>query len=124
MLSKQNRVNKHLFSDVIKKGVSYYTQNISLKITNTTNTKPKFAVSVPKKEVKTAVKRNLLKRRIFSILEKTAMKTKLGFASVFFLKKELSAFPTLNYMMRLSICLKRQRLFFLGKIFYLFFFNF
>lgn len=93
MLSKQNRVNKHLFSDVIKKGVSYYTQNISLKITNTTNTKPKFAVSVPKKEVKTAVKRNLLKRRIFSILEKTAMKTKLGFASVFFLKKGAVGLP-------------------------------
>lgn len=87
MLNKQNRVNKHLFGDIIKKGVSYYTQNISLKIIKTEDNKPKFAVSVPKKEVKTAVKRNLLKRRVFSILGKTAVKTKSGFASVFFVKK-------------------------------------
>lgn len=109
MLSKQNRVNKHLFGDIIKKGVGYYAQNISLKIINTTDEKPKFAVSVPKKEVKTAVKRNLLKRRVFSILEKTALKTKFGFVAVFFLKKGALDFPYQKLQEEVFFLLKKAK---------------
>ncbi len=87
MLKKQNKVNQFIFKDIIKKGISYYTQNISLKIIENQSTKPKFGVSVSKKEIKTAVKRNLLKRRTLSILRKVALKTKRSFSSVIFLKK-------------------------------------
>lgn len=58
-----------------------------MKIIKTADIKSKFAVSVPKKEIKTAVQRNLLKRRALSILRKIASKTNPQFNSVFFLKK-------------------------------------
>lgn len=93
MLKKQNRVDKSLFKDIVRKGIGYYAQNISLKIIKNAGTKPKFAVSAPKKEIKTAVKRNLLKRRIFSILRKMSREIKTPFICVVFAKKEALDLP-------------------------------
>ena len=89
MLKKKNKVNTALFKVVIKKGSSYFSQNISLKIIKMADTEHKFGVSVSKKELKTAVKRNLLKRRVLSILQKIEPKISAGFGCVFFKKGAL-----------------------------------
>lgn len=93
MLKKQNRVNKHLFADVIKEGISYRSQNISLKTVKTPDTKPRFSVYVPKKELKSAVKRNLLRRRAQSALRKILPKAGLNFKVVILLKKRALTLP-------------------------------
>jgi ribonuclease P protein component len=72
---------------MLVKGVSYFGRNISLKIAKIGDERPKFGVSVSKKEVKTAVKRNLLKRRVLSILREIEPKINSGFICLFFLKK-------------------------------------
>ena len=87
MLNKKKRVNKSLFGATLKKGSGYFSSNISLKTTKNSDSRPKFAVSVPKKELKSAVKRNLLKRRVFSILRIFEPKISIGCNNVFFLKK-------------------------------------
>lgn len=87
MLKKKKRVNKSLFGFIIKKGYGYFSQNISLKIIKAASSEHKFGVSVSKKELKTAVKRNLLKRRSLSIIRKIEPKINAGFDCVFFLKK-------------------------------------
>ncbi|MBM2817511.1 MAG: ribonuclease protein component, ribonuclease protein component [Parcubacteria group bacterium] len=87
MLNKKNKANKSLFKAIIKKGSSYFSQNISLKIIKTDDAGHKFGVAVSKKELKTAVKRNLLKRRTSSILQKIEPKISAGFSCVVFLKK-------------------------------------
>lgn len=93
MLKKQNRLNKHFFTDVIKEGVSYRSQNISLKIVKTPDTKPRFSVYVPKKELKSAVKRNLLRRRAQSALRKILPKAGFNFNAVILLKKGALTLP-------------------------------
>lgn len=87
MLNKKKRVNKSLFKSTIKNGVNYFSQNISLRIVKNNNIGLKFGVSVSKKELKTAVKRNLLKRRTSSILREIETNKKPGFVCLFFLKK-------------------------------------
>lgn len=87
MLKKKNKINAALFKVVIKKGSGYFSQNISLKIIKTADTRSRFGVSVSKKELKTAVKRNLLKRRALSILRKIKPQINPGLNCVFFLKK-------------------------------------
>lgn len=87
MLNKKKRVNKSIFKSTLKNGVSYFGQNISLRIVKGDNTGLKFGVSVSKKELKTAVKRNLLKRRVLSILRKVEMNKSSNPICLFFLKK-------------------------------------
>jgi len=82
MLNKKKKVNTSIFKTVIKEGASYFSQNISLRIVKKTSIGRKFGVSVPKKELKTAVK-----RKVLSILQKIEPKTNIGFNCVFFLKK-------------------------------------
>ncbi|MBU6430852.1 MAG: ribonuclease P protein component [Patescibacteria group bacterium] len=110
MLKKKNRVDKSLFKDVVRKGVGYYSQNIFLKIVKNSPVKPKFSVSAPKKEIKTAVKRNLLKRRIFSILHKVLPKTKPPFICVIFAKKEALNLPYSKLEDEIVFLLKKAKI--------------
>ena len=74
MLKKKNKVNTALFKVVIKKGSSYFSQNISLKIIKMADTEHKFG-SLFQKRAKNGGKRNLLKRRVLSILQKLSRKS-------------------------------------------------
>lgn len=44
---------------------------------------PRFAIIVPKKVAKTAIVRNRLRRKIYSLLEQEVSETKNGFISIF-----------------------------------------
>lgn len=110
MLKKKNKVNTALFKVVIKKGLGYFNQNISLKIIKTADTEPKFGVSVSKKELKTAVKRNLLKRRVLSVLRKIQPQLNPGFNCVFFLKKGALDLPYQKLQDEIIFLLKKANL--------------
>lgn len=110
MLKKQHRVNKHLFIDVIKGGVAYYSQNTSLKVVKTSDLVSRFSVYTPKKEVKSAVKRNLLRRRVQFILQKVLPKTNKGYNTVIFLKKGTLSLPFSKLKDEVVFLLKKAKL--------------
>lgn len=111
MLNKKKKVNTSVFQTVIKEGIGYFSQNISLKILKKTSSERKFGVSVSKKELKTAVKRNLLKRRVLSILQKIESKTNTGFNCVFFLKKGALNLPYQTLQDEIVFLLKKAKVF-------------
>ena len=110
MLNKKKKVNTSIFKTIIKEGTSYFSQNISLRIVKKTSIGRKFGVSVSKKELKTAVKRNLLKRRVLSILQKIEPKTNTGFNCVFFLKKGALELPYPKLQDEIIFLLKKAKI--------------
>lgn len=87
----ENKTIKQLFSDVLKKGKSYHSPHLSLKVLNvqssTLNTvdKSSFYFVVSGKIIKKVVKRNLFKRRGRSITRASGAKG--GYIGAFFAKK-------------------------------------
>ncbi len=88
MLSKKTRVGKELFPQVLLKAKCLYVNNITLRVlsTNITN-KTKFSFVTSKKVSNKAVKRNLLKRRGYSIVKSISKNINNGFICIFFFKK-------------------------------------
>lgn len=73
MLPKAKRLGTDRFREIIKEGKTARTEVVYIKFLskNTKNKdseEPRFAVSVPKKLVKSAVKRHLIKRRMMVAL--------------------------------------------------------
>ena len=88
MLPKNRRVSRHIFQEVVKKGQWAESPRLSLRFFyDPKRQKSVFAVSVSAKVLKTAVKRNLFKRRVRYILRELMPKVSPGIAGVFFLKK-------------------------------------
>ena len=71
MLPKKNRLDKKLFELVLQKGKFVNSPNLSLKFLKEKNLiLPRISFVVPKTITKSAVKRNFLRRRGYSILNK------------------------------------------------------
>ncbi len=88
MLSKKIRVGKELFPQVLLKARCLYGNNMSLRVLNTNITnKTKFSFVVSRKVSNKAVRRNLLKRRGYSIIKNISKYINNGFICVFFFKK-------------------------------------
>ena len=111
MLNKKKRVTSSLFKSTLRKGVNYFSPNISLKIVKIWDANLKFAVSISKKELKTAAKRNLLKRRVLSILRDVEPKVNLGFICLFFLKKEALDLPYQKLQDEIVFLLKKAKIY-------------
>jgi len=110
MLKKKNKVDKSLFVVVVKRGSGYFSQNASLKVLKTADNNCKFGISVSKKELKKATDRNLLKRRVLSILKniKPKISVKAGFGCVIFLKKGAIDIPYQKLQDEIVFLLKKQ----------------
>lgn len=94
MLSKKNRPNKADIEQIFKKSTFFASPYVTFRflIQNTQN-KPKIAFITPKTTAKKAVKRNLLRRRGYIVLQKHINTFPLGFLGVFiFNKKSLEFF--------------------------------
>jgi ribonuclease P protein component len=88
MLPKKRRVGKELFPDVLKKSKSFYGENMSLRVfLADPSNETRFSFVVSKKVSNKANKRNLLKRRGYSIIKDTTKNINRGFVCVFFFKK-------------------------------------
>lgn len=109
MLNKKKRVNKSLFKSTLKNGVGYFSQNVSLKVVRGGVEGVKFGVSVSKKELKTAVKRNLLRRRVLSILGEVEVNKKPGLVCLFFLKKRALDLPYPQLQEEVVFLLKKAK---------------
>lgn len=88
MLLKKNRVDKKLFELVLQKGKFINSPNLSFKFLKIKDfIVPRISFVVPKTVVKSAAKRNLLRRRGYSVLRKYIKNIFPGITGVFFFKK-------------------------------------
>lgn len=69
MFKKNKRLDSTLFDKVFSEGFSKRNKSFLLKGLKNNVGYPRFAVTVSKKQVKSAVKRHLLKRRFISALK-------------------------------------------------------
>ncbi|MDO8575158.1 MAG: ribonuclease P protein component [bacterium] len=72
MLDKKHRLTKKQFSEVFMRGSMIRSGIFMCKVLKDPSFKGLFAVSVPKKEVKTAVMRNKIRRRVYSAIRKAS----------------------------------------------------
>jgi len=80
MLNKENRLNKEKdFEKVFKKGRSFYTKKIGVKMLKNDLNVSRFGIVVSTKVAKKANKRNLLKRRLREVLRLRVDQVKKGF---------------------------------------------
>ncbi|MDD5068160.1 MAG: ribonuclease P protein component [Candidatus Pacebacteria bacterium] len=76
-----------MFADVLKRGMWYHSPHLTLRVLAVSlQIKSRFAVSVSKKVAKRAVARNLLKRRLLSIIQEVLKETRPDSNGIFFYK--------------------------------------
>jgi ribonuclease P protein component len=68
VLAKKNRLSRALFDTLLKSGVSFHSQNLSLRVMKPQKEPSRFSFVVSKKVSKSAVKRNQLRRRGYAVL--------------------------------------------------------
>lgn len=88
MLSSSRRLTTKLLGEVIKKGSIIHGTFLFLRIENT-NSNTRFAISVPKTIAKTAVLRNLIKRRVYNAIYSIKDRIKEGKNVLIIAKKGL-----------------------------------
>lgn len=94
MLSKERRISQSLFAQILKDGKGFHSPNLSLRVSRRKDQgKSAFSFVVSSKAVKTAVGRNILKRRGRHVIKKHLFNIREGYFYAFFLKKELSGLP-------------------------------
>jgi ribonuclease P protein component len=71
MFSKKYRLNSQDFDEVFGGGQKVFNKNFLLKHKDNNWGHSRFAVAVPKKQIKSAIKRHLLKRRFFAAIKET-----------------------------------------------------
>lgn len=87
MLPRSNRISKKLFPNT-SAGKVFSNSNFSLRflIKNGSTEQFKASVVVSKKVAKTAIKRNLLRRRVYSIIQKEGSKIPKGLNLIVYAK--------------------------------------
>ncbi len=93
MIPSKRKVGKHLFKAVLSKNRSFHSDHFNLKISNIGKNKAKFSVVVSKKVEKTAVNRNLTKRRVYGVCRPLIKDVVSGTVGVFFVKKSVVGIP-------------------------------
>lgn len=86
MLARKHRINKELFTEIIKAGKSFSSDNLSLKIRQIPTDCSAFTFVVSSKVAKKAVERNKLKRRARHIIRKMLAEIKKGLGIIIFFK--------------------------------------
>lgn len=111
MLSQERRISQGLFAQILKEGRSFHTPNLSLRVSGRKDQgKSAFSFVVSSKAVKTAVRRNSLKRRGRHVVKKHLAQIKEGYFCAFFLKKELSGLPFPFFEQEILTVLKKANL--------------
>lgn len=87
MFPRKERVEKAVFDTLLKSGSVVNSGNVSLRyLTQPSNSKNKYSFVVSGKVSKSAVERNLLKRRGRYVIRKNSDRIKTPFICVFFFK--------------------------------------
>lgn len=85
-IPKQNRISKEYFEQIGKSGRGFSSGFLSIKYLKNDQNSSLFATVVSKKVSKVSPKRNLIKRRVNSVLNKHKNEIKQGFFVVFYAK--------------------------------------
>ncbi len=96
MFSKKNRVKRSKFDVLLKKGTIYHTPYFSLRVKKNDANEPfSFTAVVSSKVIKTAVGRNLFKRRARAIVKELFLNKKeiWPITVALFLKKDGASLP-------------------------------
>jgi ribonuclease P protein component len=114
MLSKKNRISRASFDTILKDGAFFHSPHISLRIVRAQNDLPKFSFIVSKKVSKSAVLRNLLRRRGYSTLKvilKDRLKEKMkpSILGAFFLKKGAERLKPKEFQDEIALLLKKSK---------------
>lgn len=86
MLKKERRLAKEEIEEIIKKGRSIYSPFVSIRYLIDSNKNSRFSFVISSKVSKSAVSRNLFKRRCRAIIQKNLDKIKDGGSFIFFAK--------------------------------------
>ena len=88
MLPKKNRVDTKMVGEIFKGGKFINSPNLTFKfILTNQSSAPRISFVAPKGIAKSAVKRNLLRRRGYAVLKKYIAHFPLGLLGVFLFKK-------------------------------------
>jgi len=87
MLSKNNRIERKDFPYILKNGKRFNSPIFLLYVAKNNESKSKFAFSVSKKVLKTAVERNKYRRRGYSVIKNKLKLIKTGYFFFFSFKK-------------------------------------
>lgn len=87
MLPKKNRADKKAIKKIFKEGKFINSPSLTFKFILNNNTTTRLSFIAPKSIAKLAVKRNLLRRRGYSALEKYLKDFPAGVMGVFIFKK-------------------------------------
>mgnify|MGYP000258102300 CR=1 FL=1 len=68
MLPKKNRLTKSSFNQVIDEGIPFHSPTATLRLTKSDN-QSQFSISIPKKVSKSAVVRNKMRRKVYTIIK-------------------------------------------------------
>jgi|SRR3989344_2205506 len=87
MLPKENRADKKAIEKIFKEGKFINSPNLTFKFILSRNNAKRISFIVPKTVAKLATKRNLLRRRGYSALEKHINHFPAGLTGAFIFKK-------------------------------------
>lgn len=85
MLGRSNRLTTELFKEIMEKGHGFHSPFFLLKLQKSDDLS-RFGVSVPKKVAKTAVLRNKLRRRVYTVIRNLEDRIERGLLVVLVLK--------------------------------------
>lgn len=90
MLPKKHRIDRRFFNDVFSKGQFFGGEFLTGKIMSLNSNQPtRFAVVAQKKDLRRAVDRNMLRRRVYAAIIPLLPQVKPGFAIIIFAKPGL-----------------------------------
>ncbi len=123
MLPKRNRISRSLFANVLKNGSFSHSSSFSFRLLISQVGLPKFSFVVSKKVSKSAVVRNTLRRRGYSIVravlgknllqvnvDKDVKKLNQNILGVFFLKKGAEKLDFQTFQEEIILLLKKARI--------------
>lgn len=91
MFPKENRAEKKQVDKIFKEGRFISSPNLTFKFLVENNSNRRISFIAPKSVAKLAVKRNLLRRRGYSVLEKYINQFPSGLLGVFVFKKAINS---------------------------------
>lgn len=114
MLPKKNRISRALFVNLLKDGAFFHSTTASFRVVRMAPNSPsRFSFVVSKKVSKSAITRNLLRRRGYSVLQNTLGREKMktgGFLGAFFLKKGVEKLKFKEFQDEIELLLKKSKI--------------
>ncbi|MDO8590628.1 MAG: ribonuclease P protein component [bacterium] len=108
MIPSRRKVTTGLFKSVLEKGRNFNSDSFSLKVFSLGSDAARFSVVVPKKLEKSAVKRNAIKRRVYSLLRLLLPIAKPGSICTFFIKKKVDTRSLSAVSVEITAALKKS----------------